>query len=173
MLKKMIFAFILILYLIPTSAIDAHSLIEKRSPEINAIFETAPQKVELTFEEPVEIHRSSIIVRNEKEVEVQIGRPQLDPNDNRHILIDLEKNLPSGKYSVQIDVSPKEAEQGIYPKSQIQQGVEAKVEITPFIAGPNDIIIHLSDETNMTKVRVKFSTSSGWSVENTAFCYDS
>jgi copper transport protein len=104
MLKKLIYVGVILLYLVPIATVNAHSPIEKRIPETNAVLQTMPNKVELFFEEPVEIHRSSVIVRNDKEVEVQIGKPQLDPNDNRHIYVDLQKNLSSGIYTVDIDV---------------------------------------------------------------------
>ncbi len=104
MLKKLIYVFVILFYLIPVTATYAHSPIEKRIPEADALLETMPNKIELFFEEPIEIHRSSIIVRNDKQVEVQVGRPQLDPNDNRHIYVDLQQNLSSGIFTVDIDV---------------------------------------------------------------------
>ncbi|TFE27471.1 copper resistance CopC/CopD family protein [Cohnella luojiensis] len=104
MIKKLLMAFLLVAAFIPISTIEAHSPIEKRSPESDAILEAAPSKIELFFEEPVEIHRSSIIVRNEQQSEVQLGMPRLDPGDTRHMMIDLQKVLPSGLYSVFIDV---------------------------------------------------------------------
>jgi copper transport protein len=101
---RLLIVFILVIAFIPVSTIEAHSPIEKRSPESDSILEAAPSKIELFFEEPVEIHRSSIIVRNEQQSEVQLGKPWLDLGDNRHMIIDLQKVLPSGLYSVFIDV---------------------------------------------------------------------
>ncbi len=65
----MIYVLVILFYLAPVTTINAHSPIEKRIPETDALLETIPNKVELFFEEPVEIHRSSIIVRNDKQVE--------------------------------------------------------------------------------------------------------
>lgn len=104
MLKKLALLFVFTLSIIPLSTVHAHSPIEKRFPEVNAIIESAPNQVELFFEDPVQIHRSSIIVQNADLTEVQVGKPQLDPNNNRHIFIALQKDLPSGKYTVDIDV---------------------------------------------------------------------
>ncbi|MDQ8739122.1 copper resistance protein CopC [Paenibacillus sp. LHD-38] len=103
MLKRLIFLFVIFI-LIPISVAHAHSPIEKRNPNVNAVLESVPLKVDLYFKDPVQIHRSSVIVRDEKKTEVQIGKPQIDPNDNRHIYIDLQKDLSSGTYYVDIDV---------------------------------------------------------------------
>ncbi len=105
MLKKWAYAVIfLIVMIFPIQIVSAHSPIEKRVPEKDAVLQVSPVKVELFFEESVEIHRSSIIVRNVAKEEVQVGRPQLDPSDDRHILIDLKKNLSPGTYNVGVDV---------------------------------------------------------------------
>lgn len=103
-MKKLFYVLVVLFFLIPSTATYAHSPIEKRIPEADAILETMPNKIELFFEEPIEIHRSSIIVRNDKQVAVQVGRPQLDPNDNHHIHVALQQNLSSGIFTVDIDV---------------------------------------------------------------------
>ncbi|WP_336788504.1 copper resistance protein CopC [Paenibacillus sp. MMO-177] len=104
MIKKMLIAFLLAAALIPVSTIDAHSQIVKRSPEVDEILAASPSIIDLYLEEPVGIHRSSIIVRNEKQSVMQLGKPRLDPNDNRHMTVDLKEKLPSGLYSVMIAV---------------------------------------------------------------------
>lgn len=87
MLQRLAFLFVVILVSIPVSIAYAHSPIEKRNPNVNAVLESAPAIVDLYFKDPVQIHRSSVIVRDEKNKEVQIGKPQIDPNNNRHILV--------------------------------------------------------------------------------------
>lgn len=104
MLKRLAVLFVILFVFIPVSAAYAHSPIEKRTPNVNAVLESSPTKVDLYFKDPVQIHRSSVIVRDEKKTEVQFGKPQIDPFDNRHIYVDLIKDLPSGTYSVDIDV---------------------------------------------------------------------
>ncbi|MFC4306637.1 copper resistance protein CopC [Cohnella boryungensis] len=89
---------------IPALSVSAHSPIENRSPNVNEVLEFVPATIELYFKDPVQIHRSSVIVRNEKQDEVQVGNPQIDPNDNRHLSVSLQDNLQSGTYSVDIDV---------------------------------------------------------------------
>lgn len=104
MLKRLVLLLLILIGTIPASIAFAHSPIEKRSPNVNEVLDFVPDKVDLYFKDPVQIHRSSVVVRNEKEVEIQIGKPQLDPKNNRHIFVDLPKALPSGTYSVDIDV---------------------------------------------------------------------
>jgi len=104
MVKRFVLLFVILIGAIPASVANAHSPIDKRSPNVNEVLDTVPDKVELYFKDPVQIHRSSIVVRNEKQIEVQVGKPYLDPKNNRHILVDLQKALPSGTYSVDIDV---------------------------------------------------------------------
>jgi copper transport protein len=105
MLKKWAYAVIVLIVMIfPIQIVSAHSPIEKRVPEKDAVLQVYPDKVELFFEESVEIHRSSIIVRNVAKEEVQVGRPRIDPSDDRHILIDVKKNLSPGTYNVDVDV---------------------------------------------------------------------
>ncbi|WP_028610884.1 copper resistance protein CopC [Paenibacillus harenae] len=103
-MKRLALIFFLLAIMIPLTQVDAHSPIEKRFPNVNAVMETSPEQVELLFEDPVQIHRSSVIVRNEKEEEVQVGKAQLDPDNNRRIFVAMQQNLPSGKYTVDIDV---------------------------------------------------------------------
>lgn len=68
-----------------------------------------------------------------------------------------------------VDLSPKEAEQGIYPESQVQQGIKAIVNISPHRPGANDISIQFDERADIDKVRVRFYSTTGWSVENSAF----
>lgn len=104
MLKRLAFIFMFIFVLFAVNIADAHSPIEKRFPEVNAVIEYDPQLVELYFEDPVQIHRSSIVVRNDQLMEVQIGKAQLDPDNDHRIFVPLQRELPSGKYKVEVDV---------------------------------------------------------------------
>ncbi|RIX46544.1 hypothetical protein D3P08_25995 [Paenibacillus nanensis] len=103
-MKRFAVLFFFLITLIPITQADAHSPIEKRFPNVNAVMETPPEQVELYFEDPVQIHRSSVTVRSEEETEVQLGKAQLDPDNNRRIFVALQHNLPPGKYTVDIDV---------------------------------------------------------------------
>ncbi|MCY9667399.1 hypothetical protein M5X11_21140 [Paenibacillus alginolyticus] len=52
MFKRLAFLLILILSMIPMFTVDAHSPIEKRFPNVNAVIESAPDQVELFFKIP-------------------------------------------------------------------------------------------------------------------------
>jgi copper transport protein len=71
--------------------------------------------------------------------------------------------------AILVNLSPTEAEQGIYPKMLVQDGVKASVEIEPFKTGVNDITIHFEDNPKFEQVHVKFAMPPQWKVENTAF----
>jgi copper transport protein len=68
-----------------------------------------------------------------------------------------------------VDLSPKEAEQGIFPTKQVQQGIDANLTITPLQAGANDINIGFANAPDIQNVRVKFYSTNGWSTDNAAF----
>jgi copper transport protein len=68
-----------------------------------------------------------------------------------------------------VDLSPKEAVQGMYPKEQSKEGLTVRVDATPLKPGGNDITIHLSDEKDIEKVKARFYTNVGGSKENNAF----
>ncbi|KRF18628.1 copper resistance protein CopC [Paenibacillus sp. Soil787] len=70
---------------------------------------------------------------------------------------------------VLVDLSPKEAERGIYPKNQVQQGIEVKMDITPLKAGANDVVLQFNNATEFQKVSVKYFASTDYVNENTAF----
>lgn len=53
MLKPLAFLFIFIMAMIPMNSADAHSPIEKRFPDVNAVIESAPDQVELFSEDSV------------------------------------------------------------------------------------------------------------------------
>jgi copper transport protein len=68
-----------------------------------------------------------------------------------------------------IDLSPKEAVQGIYPKEQIMKGLTARFEASPLKPWSNDITIHLREDKDIKKVRAKFYTNIGGAKEMSAF----
>lgn len=103
-MRRLSFLFIFLFAILSVNIADAHSPIEKRFPEINAVLDNSPQLVELYFEDPVQIHRSSIVVRDENLEEVQVGKAEIDPDNNHRIFVPLKIDLPSGKYKVEADV---------------------------------------------------------------------
>ncbi|KRF18634.1 copper resistance CopC/CopD family protein [Paenibacillus sp. Soil787] len=71
--------------------------------------------------------------------------------------------------AVLIDLSPKEAEQGVYPKTVIIKDVKATVGITPLKMGTNEISIWFDKQQDFEQVRVKFIMPPNWIVEDNAF----
>lgn len=81
----------------------AHSPIEKMLPQAGAVLGNAPAQIELWFEDPVELFQGSIVVVGELNKNVTLEKPQLDPNDKRHVIVALPNQLSPGKYSVKIE----------------------------------------------------------------------
>ncbi|MCY9693380.1 copper resistance protein CopC [Paenibacillus alginolyticus] len=71
--------------------------------------------------------------------------------------------------SVLIDLSPKEAEQGIYPSSITANGVRAVVGITPLKIGKNDMVIRFENQPEFKSVRMKLMMPPDSIIENKAF----
>lgn len=67
------------------------------------------------------------------------------------------------------NLSPTEAEQGIYPEKLVQDGIESSVVIEPFKVGVNDVTIQFENNPKFERVHVKFAMPPQWKVENTAF----
>jgi copper transport protein len=68
-----------------------------------------------------------------------------------------------------IDMSPKEAAQGVYPGKVIQGNVEASVRITPLQIGANDFSIQFNNQPQFKDVYVVFYMTPEWIVENKTF----
>ncbi|MCY9659460.1 copper resistance protein CopC [Paenibacillus chondroitinus] len=71
--------------------------------------------------------------------------------------------------SVLIDLSPKEAEQGIYPSSITAKGVRVAVGITPLKIGKNDMVIRFENQPEFKNVRVKLTMPPDSIIENNLF----
>ena len=86
------------------SSAEAHSSLQKTYPQTNEHLDKPPTKVEIWFEDPVVIHSESIKVKNEKDIELQRGKPFVDSKNRKHIIVFLEENLSPGLYTVFFDV---------------------------------------------------------------------
>ena len=82
-----------------TSPAFAHAFLERSSPPVGSEVTASPQRVTLTFTEGVEPSFSTIEVRDAQGVLVTTGKPRLDPDDNRKLVIELPA-LRSGRYAV-------------------------------------------------------------------------
>jgi copper transport protein len=91
---------ILFVFLMPFKS-EAHSAIEKTSPQSGQVLETPPSRIDVWFEEPVDVYSNSIKVIVGR-TEIQAGKPVVDPKDQRYVITHLGESLPDGKYDVVI-----------------------------------------------------------------------
>lgn len=78
-----------------------HASLIQSSPEANAILEEAPERVELTFNEPLQTAFMSIQVTNQDGQRVDTGETSLLPTHPNIMEGDLKADLPSGVYTIQ------------------------------------------------------------------------
>lgn len=97
-------SFLIALYVLlfhPLS-IGAHSSLEDTYPKGNSILEEEISTIEAWFQDPVEIHSESVIIKgNGKEVIPE--EIYLDKKNKGHVIAELENSLPAGKYSVDLN----------------------------------------------------------------------
>lgn len=78
-----------------------HASLIQSSPEANAVLEEAPERVELTFNEPLQTAFMSIQVTNQDGQRVDTGETRLLPTNSSVMEGDLKTDLPSGVYTIQ------------------------------------------------------------------------
>ncbi|MCP8615421.1 copper resistance CopC/CopD family protein [Salirhabdus salicampi] len=94
---------ILILYSLAFPVeIYAHSSIEKTSPQNNREVTENIKKIEIWFQDPIEIHSESITINRDDEM-IDIGNVHLRNERNTHIEIMFDRTLRPGHYSVEIE----------------------------------------------------------------------
>lgn len=71
--------------------------------------------------------------------------------------------------SMLVQSNPIAAEQGVYPKTVVKDGIRATVSITPLRAGSNEITVDFLDDPDFEKVRIKLFMPPSWRIENNAF----
>lgn len=81
------------------TAVSAHALLVRSSPEANAVLEQPPVQVEIFFSEPLEPQLSSISVLDSANRAVDAGDVRIDPNDPMRMTVTLHL-LPEGVYTV-------------------------------------------------------------------------
>ncbi|MCR8635211.1 copper resistance protein CopC [Paenibacillus radicis (ex Xue et al. 2023)] len=97
-------AAVLSLQILPNAPVSAHSDMEKVYPKAAETLDQSPSTIEVWFGDLVEVYKGSIVVTSDKNVQIPVAAPRLDPKDNRHIIADIEKELPSGTYTVTVNV---------------------------------------------------------------------
>ena len=78
----------------------AHARLVQEEPADGAALAESPDRVKLTFSEPVDAQFSPLEVRNSKGERVDEDNARVDPRDARVVIIDL-KELPEGSYGVE------------------------------------------------------------------------
>ncbi|WP_174733230.1 copper resistance CopC/CopD family protein [Mesobacillus harenae] len=68
------------------------------SPADGEIIDGSPQRIELWFNQPVEI--TAIGLFDDRQHAVELKKPYTDPSDPEHIIVELEEKLSSGTYQV-------------------------------------------------------------------------
>jgi copper resistance protein C len=92
------FALVALLLALPGGA-RAHAFLDHASPKVGSTVTTAPKEVVLWFTEKLEPKFSSIEVRNENGVAMQIGKARGGPQGRAQLQVAV-KSLPPGKYIV-------------------------------------------------------------------------
>jgi copper resistance protein C len=77
----------------------AHAFLERASPLVGSEIAASPPEIAITFTEGVEPFFSAIEVRGPNGTTVSAGTPQVAPDNNRVLSIQLPK-LPPGIYTV-------------------------------------------------------------------------
>jgi methionine-rich copper-binding protein CopC len=78
----------------------AHARLVQEEPAGGATLAESPDRVELTFSEPVDAEFSPLEVRNSEGERVDEDNARIDPADARVLIVDLEE-LSEGSYTVQ------------------------------------------------------------------------
>ncbi|CAM3686613.1 copper resistance CopC/CopD family protein [Aeromicrobium ponti] len=102
-LNVIMFAFI-INFLIPGISGFAHSNLEQTYPIEGEKLTESPSTIELLVQDPVVLHPGSIKLADSFGHAIELEGAVVDPNDNTHIISNITKDLPDGKYVVKINV---------------------------------------------------------------------
>jgi len=123
-LLKVVFSLFIIITLFPEMG-KAHSTLEKTFPAEGEVLTESPSTIDVWFQDPVILHSNSIELLNSSGEQIKVQRTFLDPDDESHIITELDKGIPSGSYSVNINVI---ALDGYVIKEQLRFQVEPRME---------------------------------------------
>lgn len=79
---------------------NAHAIVETTTPSIDEVVAGSPPRVELAFNEPVEIAFGAVRVYDSNRRRVDAGEAEHLANDPESIAVDLRPNLADGTYTV-------------------------------------------------------------------------
>lgn len=78
----------------------AHARLAEASPADGSVLSESPGQIQLRFSESVEAVFDPIEVRGEDGECVDLDNARLDPENPEVVAVDLEENLPAGRYEV-------------------------------------------------------------------------
>jgi copper transport protein len=111
-LSRLVYLFLIIILLIACGAIftstsvQAHTTLEKSSPTSGEIVKSSPSKIELWFQDEVVLSSNSITLSNRQgdAFVLELDEQKVSGEDSRYVILHLQEPLPSGFYTVQIEV---------------------------------------------------------------------
>ena len=81
-------------------AAQAHAHLASSIPAANAVLDTAPASLSLTFSEAISLKFSGAVVTGPEKVAVKLGAAMLDPKSDKTLIVPISEPLKPGRYSV-------------------------------------------------------------------------
>lgn len=142
-LIRLLFLGFILAITFPGLQTNAHSNVEKTFPENGAKLVESPQMLEVWFQDPVQIHSNTFVIKNEDGKQFETKRAFKDKENKGHIIASLDKTLPPGKYKVEINtialdgyVSKEFYRFEVVQKEQLQETIKLPVKLLK--ASPTD-----------------------------------
>jgi copper resistance protein C len=85
--------------LLATSPAFGHAVLERATPPVGGTVSSSPPELALTFNEQIEPLFSTIEVRDQQNVRLDVAKPQAAPGNARQLIVRLPR-LPPGTYTV-------------------------------------------------------------------------
>lgn len=86
--------------ILTTATAFAHAHLQQQSPAADTQIETSVQTLTLRFSEGIEAKFSGITLTGPQQVAVPVGTVMLNKDDNKQMIVPVEKPLASGDYTV-------------------------------------------------------------------------
>lgn len=144
LLNRALFAAFLLIIIFPNILVNAHSNLVKTYPNGSVELEQSPQTVEAWFQDPVQIHSNSFIIKNSSGKVFETEMPYIDPENRGHLIASLKSPLPAGNYVVEINTIAldgyvsKETYRFKVIKKEIEQKETDDIEVKLVRASPSD-----------------------------------
>lgn len=90
--------------IVPSAAIYAHSPIEQRTPAVNDVLSTPPERIDLVFEDPVEVYKDSVVIADSEGKRIPIQTVELDPQNSHHVWAEIAGDMEPVTYTVKVRV---------------------------------------------------------------------